>query len=106
LIMHMVVYPCLFVIFTPVALVLIVRLMGAMLRLVTGAGRDGEQLPPPFDPGAVGSRRYWRRSRHMRRAGPPVEPVASPRVGCPNRLCRNVNRPGARYCSRCGTSLA
>jgi hypothetical protein len=103
--MHVVVYPCLFVIFAPVALLLIVRLMGAMLRLVTGVGRDWEQIPPLLDPGSVGSRRYWRRWRHMRRSGRSARTIGVTGMACPNGLCRNINRPGARYCSRCGTCL-
>lgn len=106
MVMDVVIYPCLVVIVTPVVLLLVMRLMGAMLRLIAGTGHNWEPLPPPFsDTGSDrggGRRRRW---RSFDRAGDPSGSAPLVQRTCPNELCRHVNRPGARYCGRCGTRL-
>lgn len=97
--------PCLLLIISPIVLILIVRVMGAMLRLMTGGAHESDSALPPWNQGQTAS--------DSAESGPPLgrEPESDiperqvTESVCPNPKCRKANRPEATYCCRCGSTL-
>ena len=98
------VIPCLFIVVLPIVVMIFLRMVAAVFRLADRGARYGQRdLPEGHGPAGYRGGRRGRRIRYASRDDRPLPIDAEP--VCPNQQCQHTNRPGARYCGRCGTRL-
>ncbi len=96
---------CFLWVLVPLLVLAIGRAMMFMLRLLAGGGVGGRQPPPPW----AGDRQSRRNRRRARREIARTAQYGADnwtQKACVNPQCGCINKPEARFCSRCGTPIA